>query len=224
MIGHPYDEIESFALGDLDQTVAARVLDHADACPQCAVLLAEAMAGTAALASGEGERALPADLGRRIAAAATSSTSTLARARSRRPNLAYFAAGLAAAAAVVMGIWNLDLRSGAPSVPIALLVHSHFQHHELRRAAGASGTGSAKVIQAIDGAWVYVVADGLAPRAGYELWELRDGSPARAGEFVTDDLGRAARYWEQSPGPIRKFIVARQGLDPNADTGALRWP
>jgi len=56
MTQHPYDDIDAFALGSVDDATARALLDHADACPTCAVLLADAMAGVGALASLEAPR------------------------------------------------------------------------------------------------------------------------------------------------------------------------
>ena len=203
---HPYEQILPFALGDMDSTAASSVLTHADSCPTCAVLLAEAMAGVSAVSSVDDERSP-----RTVMAPVR---------RPRRPAaLPYWAAALAAAAAVVLAIWNADLRNAPTLVPIAALVHTHFQHHQLR---GVSG--SAKVLHALDGSWVYVVADDLRPRSKYALWENRAGSITEIGSFQTDGSGRAARWWPQAAGPISGFALSEAGADPRADPRALRWP
>ena len=44
MTGHPYDDLEALALGDLDPVSAEIVMRHADACPTC---------GTGALPTGD---------------------------------------------------------------------------------------------------------------------------------------------------------------------------
>jgi anti-sigma factor RsiW len=207
MMEHVHDDIEEFAIGGLPPERATELLRHADACPTCAVLVSEAMSGVAVLAQADGEK----DVRRAL-------VTPLVR-RTRRSVPASWAATAAAVAACIgLLIWNIDLQQGVPAPPIAALVHSHFAHHELQ-----GQIGSAKVLQALDGHWVYVVADGLAPRERYVLWEKRGGAQSEIGEFSTDGAGRAAKYFEQAPGAIDGFAVTTPGADP---TGArsLRWP
>ena len=213
MIGHPHDDLEAFALGSLDEAAALRVLSHADACPTCAVLLADAMNAVAALEP-PGER--------RVARALSidgPSTGSSAADQNMMASLPRWGFGLAAAAVIAaLLIWNLDLRTNMPTVPIASLVHSHFIHHVLHGT-----TGNAKVIQALDGSWLYVLGDGLKPHAGYRLWENERGSSHEAGSFQTDGQGRATAYFEQPPVTISGFVVAPLGADPRS-ADALRWP
>jgi hypothetical protein len=196
---HPIDQIEAFALGDLDPAAGNSVLEHADACPTCAILLAEAMSGVAVLAASDAERQQP---------GAPKVTSLSSRRAGNRP-LAWWT-GAAAAAAVVLGVWNVELRRSQPVLPIASLVHSHFQHHALVSLPSA---GSAKVILALDGSWLYALGDGLERNAGYQLWETRSpsGAPAEVGEFQSDAAGDAAAYWRQPPGPVTALWIVREG-------------
>lgn len=207
MTHHPYDDIDAFALGSLTPDQASELLRHADSCPTCAVLVAEALTGVAALAQLDGEqdvrRSLVTPLGRRPRRFALPAPWTVAAA--------------AMAASIGLLIWNVNLQEGVPTLPIAAIVHSHFQHHEL-----LGPSGSAKVLQATDGRWVYVVADGLTPRGRYVLWEKRGSAPAKVGEFSADGAGRAARYFEQTPGSIDGFSVTSVGEDP-ASPQSLNW-
>jgi len=204
---HPYDDIDAFALGSLTPAEANELLRHADSCPTCAVLITEAMTGVDALAQLDGEK----DVRRSLVA-------PLAR-RPRRfvvpPSWAVATAAMAASIGLL--IWNVNLQQGLPTLPIAAIVHSHFQHHEL-----LGPSGSAKVLQATDGRWVYVVADGLTPRARYVLWEKRGSAPTKVGEFAADGAGRAARYFEQAPGSIDGFSVTSIGEDPTSPQ-SLNW-
>jgi hypothetical protein len=185
MTQHPYDELERFALGELDASATDAVLQHADRCPTCAALLADSMRGVAALANVAKPREAAAPL-------------LFAQRRHRSRWLA----GLATAAAVLLGAWNVELQATRPEVPIDLLVHSHFAHHPL-----TGSKGSAKIIQALDGSWVYLVADGLRPLGRYEL--TIDGT-AQGG--VTADLsGRASGYWQRPASKIDR--AALQGPD-----------
>lgn len=208
MTQHPYDEIETFALGSLDDATARALLDHADTCPTCAVLLADAMAGVGALASLEAPRPvkrMSPDIGVTVL-------------RPRRPVSTWIAAG-AIAACLGLILWNVQLRNEAVSVPVDALVHSHFVHHPLTGKGG-----DAKVIQAADGHWLYVVADGLSPHARYALWETRGGTTAKVGELVADQRGDATRYFEQPAGSIDGFALTGADKTPASDPLELRWP
>jgi hypothetical protein len=222
MMAHPHDDIEAFALGELDATRAAQVLAHADACPTCAVLLADAMNGVAALAELEETREMKRPLARLGAAESRLGAAELIRpTAARRPNVAAWLAGAAAAACLALLFWNIQLRNDALGVPVDALVHSHFIHHPLH---SARSTGAAKVLQSLDGRWLYVVADGLMPRAHYDLWETRAGTTLMVGEFSADGAGRTAKYFEQQPGAIDALAVTETGRSPSQDANALRWP
>ena len=184
MTQHPIDELAAYALGDLDTATAREVLAHADACPACAAVLAESMRGVGALAETEGQRE-----GRAL------------RQPARRWRPSVWVAGVSAAAAVVLAGWNIDLRlEGAP--PVEALVHSHFTHHPL------TGTGgNAKLITALDGSWVYVVADGLQPLRSYQLQV--DG--LTVGDVRADAAGRATGYWNRGASAIASASLSGPG-------------
>src|SRR5450755_1189812 len=136
MTQHPYGDIESFGLGALSSHEADVLLDHADRCATCAVLVAEAMHGVAALDSATAPR----DIARPAAYRAPT------RGRAGRPWSTV--AAVASAAALALFAWNLDLRAGRsqlPPTPVVALVHSHFNHHPL---SGGQGAGAAKAIVA----------------------------------------------------------------------------
>jgi hypothetical protein len=176
------------------------------------VLVAEAMRVASAVEPA-GERALmqPIDVSNLM-------QTTVRPLRPRSTQLPWVLAFAATAAALVLLVWNADLRSRAVVVPIASLVHSHFEHHALH---GASG--NAKVIQALDGHWLYLVADGLAPRTTYRLGERTGGAQRFVGEVTTDASGRAAGYWEQAPIRIQALTLDRaSAVTPSAQ--GLRWP
>jgi hypothetical protein len=191
MTEHPYEDLAAFALGELDSDAADRVLRHADACAACAGILGESMRAVAALA----EPDIPRE------------SSIALKARSRRA-LFSWPVGVAAAAALLMAAWNVELRVTEPTLPVAALVHSHFAHHALTGAPGA-----AKLIYALDGSWVYVVADGLAPLRTYDL--SVDGD--RMGSLRADLFGRATAYWSRAPSTIKSATL----VGPAGE--ALRW-
>ena len=191
MTQHPYDDLEPFALGELDRSAAEAVLQHADECPTCASLLADSIRGVAALANVEAPRAAP-----------TPFPLAYKLRRSR------WLLGMTTAAALVFAAWNVELRATTPTVPIDSLVHSHFAHHPL-----TGSKGSAKIIQALDGSWVYLVADGLRPLARYQL--TIEGKPL--GGVTADLSGRASGYWVRSAGKIHGAAL----LGPSGET--LTW-
>jgi hypothetical protein len=190
MTDHPIDDLQSFVLGDLDRPAADAVLAHADTCPDCSAIIADAMIGMSALAAAEGERK-PVPIRRTTRHARTA-----------------WLAGLATAATLAMGVWNVELQTTRSAVPVDALVHSHFTHHPL---TGASG--DAKLIQAVDGSWVYLVADGLRPLERYEL----SVNGKLVGDLRADAGGQATAFWRRAPGTIAAASLA------SADGLSLRW-
>jgi anti-sigma factor RsiW len=208
---HPYDDIESFVLGELEPDRAVVVLDHADGCATCAVLLAEAVRGSAALANPLTERPGRASL----------------RSIPRPPAMPRtwpIVGSLAVAACLALLVWNVDLRSNMSALapaPVAALVNSHFVHHPL---VSASGKESAKAIVAADGSWVYVVADQLTPELPYAVWLTANGHSTRLGSFAADDAGEGTAFFRTPASKPQAIVVAPDGEDPAASSAALRWP
>ena len=156
MMDHPHDDIDALALGELDPARAREVLTHADACPTCAVLVADAMNGIAALAQVESPMDVKhtARAPRLVALAGSPVNAGFARRKSAFQNaVGWFAA---AAAAVSLGLfaWNIQLRNDALGVPVTTLVHSHFIHHPL---TNPKTSAAAKVLQAPDGRWLSLI-------------------------------------------------------------------
>lgn len=189
MMEHPTGLLQSLALGELDRDAARSVMEHADTCRQCAAELADAMRGVAALASVAGADQPPAS--RRAA-----------RARDVR-----WLVGTLAAAVLVLGAWNLQLETTAASVPVDALVHSHFAHHAL-----AGSGGQAKLIEALDGSWIYVVATGLRPLRAYDV----QVNGTKIGSLRADLTGNATGYWRRQAGKITSAALAGQDC-------TLRW-
>ncbi|HLJ82766.1 MAG TPA: hypothetical protein VKT51_01155 [Candidatus Eremiobacteraceae bacterium] len=211
MTRHPYEDIESFVLGELEPDRAIVILDHADSCATCAVLLAEAVKGSAALAN-----PLTARPGR-------SSLRTIGRPPATKRTWP-IVASLAAAACLALLIWNVDLRSNMSALaptPVAALVHSHFVHHPL---VSTSGKESAKAIVAADGSWIYVVADQLTPELTYAVWLTADGHRTRLGSFAADYVGEGTGFFRTPPSKPQAIAVAPDGEDPTASSDSLRWP
>lgn len=217
---HPLDDIHTFGLGELSPESAASLMDHADRCPTCAVLVAEAMQGVGALASDAPSR----ESGEPLRAHAAAGPVTPAKRTSRRNLLWPGIAGLATAASLSLFAWNLQLRAGHSALappPVASLVHSHFVHHPL---TGAGGAGSAKAIVAADGSWVFVVADQLAPENQFDVWETRGGKQVKLGSLSSDDAGEGTAYFAIPAAKAEGFALVPSGADPATDSMALRWP
>ncbi|HYK53671.1 MAG TPA: zf-HC2 domain-containing protein [Candidatus Eremiobacteraceae bacterium] len=193
MTEHPTSLLQSLALGELDRDEARAVMEHADACDECAAMLADAMRGVAVLASATDTP---------VTTTPVSSTSKTVRGRDSR-----WLVGLLAAAALLLGLWNIQLETTAASVPVEALVHSHFAHHAL----SGSG-GQAKLIQALDGSWVYVVATGLHPLRAYDV----QVNETTIGSIRADLTGNGTGFWRRPAGKITSAALA--GPD-----SSLRW-
>lgn len=219
MTTHPYDDIEAYALGSLDQQDAQRVLEHADGCPTCAVLMADAMAAVQRMMGSQPERPLPAaGLMQRMRRPDLLQAKPSAYSRAPGiPSLSWSVAAASLAACFALLFSNAQLRSNAQQVPIASLVHSHFTHHALH-----GGAGNAKVIQGTDGQWLYVVADGLMPHTSYRLSETTAGQSRVVGNFLSTGAGTATAYWEQSRARIDGLAI-RAVQNPGKNE-TLRWP
>ena len=224
MIEHPFDDLHEFGLGELSPARATALLDHADRCPTCSVLLAEIMSGVAALEADAPTRAnaVPLRVAPAISSATTEPPSHVRRATGSRAWPA--AASLATAACLGLFAWNLQLRSAVsplPPTPVRSLVHSHFVHHPLD---GAPGAGSAKAIVAADGSWVFIVADQLAAENQYDVWETRAGRQIKLGAFTSDGSGEGTAYFAMPAAKAEGFAVVPSGDDPASNASALHWP
>ena len=134
--------------------------------------------------------------------------------RSRRPLLAFLAAGMAVLA-VVLGAIALDAREDADAnqrVATALLEGT--EGMEMRGEAGVE----AKVVPGEDGAvFVATGLDALPDDRTYQLWFLKDGSMVSAGVFDVSD-GVAVLRTPRSP---NGFEAAAVTVEP---TGGSRQP
>ena len=213
MMPHPHDEIEAYALGSLDEAAGRRVLEHADQCPTCAVVLADALNAVHMMEAG-GERVIE----KKVRFTGSLPLRGAFGGRSAyRPSPLLQVATIAAVLLIMVGSINLirGMHASPLTVPIASLVHSHFTHHALH-----GDGGNVKVIQDLNGRWLYLVADGLAPKARYDLFETVNGERREVGQFVSTTSGEATAYWEQAPARIERLQVVSVGT-PSA---VLRWP
>lgn len=174
---HCEDDAELFALGLTDPERSEEIEAHCATCAACRTRVIAAEATAAALAS-----TLPA---------------MPAAAAARRWGFGPAGSALAAAAAVVFavttGIEGAALhgtvqQSARTDVALAHVAASHFNHTTLSSPAGTA----VKVLYARDGAWLYVIAEGLGigvhavvRQAGVDrdLGPLGPGNPATL--FIT---------------------------------------
>ena len=219
MTAHPYEDFEAFALGALDEDTSRQVLAHADHCPSCAVVLGQVMR-TAAVLEPSSSLDLAAT-GARRAVVPLRPTLIERRAKVWRP-----LALASAAAACIAILWSVNTvrlaRSTAAlelAVPIASLVHSHFLHHALH-----GSVGNAKVIQALDGSWIYLVGDGLPANAPYTLLEMTGNEGVSIGQGTTDASGQIAGFWKQSPRHINRFVLNVAAANLFTPSSSLQWP
>jgi hypothetical protein len=219
MTAHPYDDLEALALGALDEEASRTVLAHADNCPTCAAVLAQAMRTVNTL---EPQETLP------LAGTTPrpAQVQSWLRAAERAAKMWRGVAIAAAAAAVLLVLWSVNTvrtaRSNVsvgPVVPIAALVHSHFSHHALRGSGG-----SAKVIQALDGSWIYLVGDGFPPRRHYALVGMTGDEVISIGEGTTDASGQITGYWKQQAYHFDRFRLNVAGSNPLVRGSSLQWP
>lgn len=219
MTAHPYEDLEALALGALDEETSRQVLAHANHCPSCAAVLGQAMRTVAVL-----EPTGSLDLAGRVV---LPTVVPLRPALFERAAKIWRTLALAGAAAACIAIlWSVNAVRLARSttavelaVPIASLVHSHFLHHALH-----GPVGDAKVIQALDGSWIYLVADGLPPNTQYQLLEVAQDQPVHIGEGVTDASGQIAAFWKQPPHHINRFVLNVAAANLFTPSSSLQWP
>lgn len=168
MSEHFEEDLELYALGDLDEPERAAIDAHAKTCAQCARRLGEAEETLASMTS-----LLPAY-----------------RAPQRRGAVWKPAARVAVAAAFVAGLLvasftlafvNVGGGSNNDDVRAQIaMTHAHFEHIELEPVAG--GAPAAKVIYAQDRSWLYaIVGDG---RSGYRLLSVGPSGTHELGQLV----------------------------------------
>jgi len=217
MTSHPYDELEAYALGSLGEAEACEALAHADTCPSCAAVLATAMRAVTELE--------PNDVRQVTRPLAMPGVAPIRRPTNPVSIWRWLSVAGAVAACLAI-VWSINTarltRESLPVVPIAALVHSHFSHHALRLVRGT--TGNAKVIQALDGSWIYVVGDGFPPHARYTLIELTGDETVSVTGGITDADGQLTSFQEQTPRHIDGFTLNVSDPNPLTQGNQLHWP
>ncbi len=185
---HCGDEAELYALGLTDPERTASIEEHCATCEECRTRVIAAEAAAAALAS-----ALPA------APAARSF---------RRPQ---WTSGLAAAAAVVFAVTSAfegtalhsaSQQSARTDAALSAVAASHFSHTTLTSQPGTV----AKALYARDGAWMYVIADGVGP--GAHLILRGSGGDRDLGALAA---GAPATLFVRAPGRVGEVVLVADG-------------
>jgi hypothetical protein len=180
---HFGEDLELYALGDLDERERVAIEAHASVCAECARRLGEAEETLATMSS-----LLPAY-----------------RAPVRRPSIWKPTARVAVAAAFVAGLLvatftlafiNVGGGSNDDVRAQIAMTHAHFEHVELKPVAGAAP--SAKVVYAQDRSWIYVIVDD--GRSGYRLLSTGPSGTRELGALVAHG-GSSSVFIEHPPGP-----------------------
>lgn len=170
MSAHYDEELELFALGDLEPEQRAAIEEHVTACDACARRLAEAEETLARMSS-----MLP-------AYRAPHRTQTAWRPSARVAVASAFFAG-AIAAVLTLGFLNVNHFSSDDVRAQVAMIHSHFEHTELQPAA--AGAPATKIIFPKDHSWLYAIVE--SGRTGYRLL-------AATPSGTTQDLGGLASH------------------------------
>ncbi len=192
---HLDDDAELYALGLLEPERSAAVEAHLAACDPCLARVVAAEAAGAALAG-----ALPA-MPDAASAASGGARPSLPRARwSPLSGLAAAAALAFAATAAIEGVTAhaAATRLAATDSALLAIAGSHFNHVTLTSERGVV----AKALYARDGAWCYVVAQGVAPGAHLVL---RTGGAWR--DAGTLDGTGPATVFVRGPGRVGEIEV-----------------
>jgi anti-sigma factor RsiW len=189
---HVDEDLELYALGVLSDEERARVEAHVAACSQCSARLGDAEAVVAKLAL-----AYP-----------PSTVAPLRLARIASPWIAAAAAFVLAVGitlAALLQTHRLQAQVGADDAVLATIATSHFNHAEFSKTA--AGAPAAKVLNARDGAWLYVIVD--APLGGVHVVGRHDDTAVDFGAVRVH--GNTATLFVRDPGTMSRLELRRDG-------------
>jgi hypothetical protein len=164
---HFGEELELYALGDLEERERAAIAEHVRTCDACARRIGEAEETLATMSS-----LLP-------AYRAPQRRRPVWRPTARVAVAAAFVAGLLVAAFTLAFI-NVGNESGGDIRAQVAMTHAHFRHIELTPVA--AGAPAAKVIYAQDRSWLYAIVDDGRP--GYRLLAAGPSGALELGRLV----------------------------------------
>jgi len=195
--------VAPYALDALEEDEERNFEEHLALCERCREELAGLREAAASLAFAAPQAAPPPELKERILEQARSERKNVVPFRRRRSWTAPLAAAasIAAAAAIVLGIWAASL-ANSPDPLESVLSKPGAKLVSMGKAGG--------VAVAPDGSAVLAVAVPRAPAGKtYETWVIRAGKPTRAGLFP----GRAGTSIVRIDRPVRPGEVVAVTLE-----------
>lgn len=193
MSAHYEEELELFALGDLEPAERAAIEAHVKDCVECTRRLGEAEEALARMSS-----LLP-------AYRAPGRAQTVWRPGTRVAVASAFIAGLIAAA-LTFAFVNLNGTSNTDVRAQIAMINSHFTHVQLE--AAAPGAPAAKVIFPPNHAWLYAIVDDGRP--GYRLLLVSPAGPPRDLGGLIAHGASSSLFVERAP-PGYEVELARNG-------------
>ena len=198
--GHLNEDAELFPLGVLDEDEARTVERHIAGCAACAARVADAELVAASLAASLPAARPSPRLGRRLQAALRPAGD------GRRWDLRSLALAAGFALALAGVAWQtvaVERRTASDDLALVTIVHSHFKH--VTMTPRSAQPVAAKVLYAIDGAWVYIIAD--RPMGSLHAVARTANGEADLGEL--DGSGQTATLLVRPRGRIESLELRR---------------
>jgi anti-sigma factor RsiW len=190
-----HELVAPYALNALDGDERRAFEAHLASCERCRSELASLLETVAALGVAAAGPPPPPDLRGRILEATREERVVVVPLR-RREWPVRAALGVAAAAALVLALWSVSLRSDldATRERLAVLADPAARSSPLEGATG-------RLVVAADGRAALVVSGLAAPPEGrtYELWVIADGVPRPAGLFEPEGASTIVEVGERVP-------------------------
>lgn len=192
MSPHLDEDLELYALGVLSDEERAQVEAHVADCPQCSARLGDAEAVVAKLALAYRPSTVAPQRLARIAAPWIAVAAT-------------FVMAVGVTLGALVQTHRLQAQVGADDAVLSTIATTHFNHVDFTKTT--PGAPTAKVLNARDGAWLYVIVD--APESGLRVVGVRDGSPVDLGPVRVH--GATATLFVHNPGMLARLELRRDG-------------
>ncbi len=180
-----HDYTAAYALDALDREESARYEEHLATCAECQQQLAQLSGAAGALAFAVESPAPPPELRSRILDAAREERPNVRPLRPRWLPVAYTVAGVAAVAAIGLGIWSVDLSRSLDRERSARQGLEKAIASPTAAVVRVSGQRSGTLLVAPNGNGTLIVSQLPAAPKGriYEAWVIKNNMPVRAGTF-----------------------------------------
>jgi hypothetical protein len=205
MNDHLEDDAELYAIGALGAEDAARAERHLASCVACASRVSQAQFVSVSLAASLPSTRPSSGLARRIADSAAASKREALPARRDLRLLATAAAFALALIGFAVTTFALKDRVATDDLAIATLVHGHFKHVTLESLG--SPALDAKVLYAVDGSWVYVIA--YRPNGTLRAVVMTTSGEVPIG--VLQPSGSSASLLARPRDRVRSIVLMRNG-------------